>query len=122
MTRKKSDPEPLPLGVKILAVSAWLIGALLVLLSAGALAVLSDVEGMIPFAFLGGLAAVAGVFYIAYGLGLWYTESWGWWIGAILNGLGIVGCLLAESYFGLVINAVILAYLYQQRELFEITF
>jgi len=86
-TRKLSDPEPLPLSVKILAASVWFIGAVRVLLSVDALALLSDVEGMVPFAFL-----------------------------------GIVGCLNAGSYSSLVITAVILAYLYQHRKLFDNTF
>jgi len=71
---------------------------------------------------LGILAAVAGVLYIAYGLGLWYTESQRWLIGSILYEIGIVASRNAGSYSGLVINAVILAYLYSQRERFEITF
>jgi hypothetical protein len=33
------------------------------------------------FGFLSGLVVVVGLFYIAYGFGLWETESWGWWIG-----------------------------------------
>jgi len=29
---------------------------------------------------------VVGLFYIVYDVGLWTTESWGWWTGMILQG------------------------------------
>jgi len=45
----------------ILAASAWFIEGVLVLISAGVIALLSGLEDLVPFAFLGGLAAIVGV-------------------------------------------------------------
>ena len=72
------------------------------------------------FDFLGGLIVVMGLFYIAYGVGLWHTESWGWWTGMITNGIAVLTSFNAPVF--MVISLAVMAYLYSIRDLFEITF
>ena len=115
--RRRSEPER-PLGVKLLAVLAWLTGGVMVLMSMGAPFTFS---GMLSgFEFLGGLIVVVGLFYIVYGVGLWATESWGWWIGMIMQGIAVLSSFNAPLF--LAISLAVMVYLYSVRELFEITF
>jgi len=104
--------------VKVLAGLAGLTGGVLVLMSMGALFTFSEL--LSGFEYLGGLIVVVGLFYIAYGVGLWTTESWGWWIGMIMNGIGFLSSIRSPIF--MVISLVVMVYLYSVRELFEIPF
>ena len=119
MSRSKKSEER-PLGVEILAVGACLIGGLMVLMSMGmnwsafASVMLSGFESM------GGLVVVVGLLYIVSGVGLWSTESWGWWTGMIMNGIAVLSSFSAPVF--MVISLAVMVYLYSIRDLFEITF
>ena len=117
MTRSGKSEER-PLGVKMLAGLAWLTGGFMVLTSMGIL--FSFSEALSGFEPLGGLIVVMGLFYIAYGVGLWTTESWGWWIGMILQGIAVLSSFSAPVFQ--VTSLAVMAYLYSVRDLFEITF
>jgi len=110
MTKSKSDT---PLGVKVLAGLAGLAGVAMVSMSMGLIS---------GFAFqsLGGLVVVLGLFYIAYAVGLWTTESWAWWIGMITNGISILSAF--RSPIIVVICLAMMVYLYSVRDIFEIPF
>ena len=77
-------------------------------------------EMLSGFEFLGGLIVVVGLFYIVYSVGLWTTESWGWWTGMITNGIAVLSSFSAPAF--LAISLAVMAYLHSVRELFEITF
>ena len=115
---KRRRSEERPLGVKLLAGLAWVTGGVMVLMSMGILFSFSDV--LSGFESMGGLVVVVGLFYIVYGVGLWTTESWGWWIGMITNGISVLSSFTAPIF--LVISLAVMGYLYSVRELFEITF
>ena len=115
---RRGRSEERPLGVKLLAGLAWVTGGVMVLMSMGILFSFSDV--LSGFESMGGLVVVVGLFYIVYGVGLWTTESWGWWIGMIMNGISVLSSFTAPIF--LVISLVVMGYLYSVRELFEITF
>jgi len=55
-------------------------------------------EMLSGFEFLGGLIVVVGLFYIVYGVGLWTTESWSWWIGVILQGIAVLSSFRAPVF------------------------
>jgi len=116
MSKRRSDERPL--GVKVLAILAGVTGVAMVLMSMGMLSSFS--ETLSGFEALGGLIVVVGLFYIAYAVGLWSTESWGWWIGMITNGFAVLSSLKAPVF--MVVSLVMMAYLYSVRELFEIQF
>ena len=115
---RRGRSEERPLGVKLLAGLAWVTGGVMVLMSMGILFSFSDV--LSGFESMGGLVVVVGLFYILYGVFLWTTESWGWWIGMIMNGIAVLSSFTAPIF--LVISLVVMGYLYSVRELFEITF
>ena len=115
---RRGRSEERPLGVKLLAGLAWVTGGVMVLMSMGILFSFSDV--LSGFESMGGLVVVVGLFYIVYGVGLWTTESWGWWIGMITNGIAVLSSFTAPIF--LVISLAVMGYLYSVRELFEITF
>ena len=117
MSKRRSESER-PLGVKVLAGLAWVTGGAMVVMSMGILFSFSEV--LSGFEFLGGLIVVVGLLYIAYGVGLWTTESWGWWTGMITNGIAVLSSFTAPVF--LVVSLAVMAYLYSMRELFEITF
>ena len=116
MMVRTSEPER-PLGVKVLAGLAGLTGGGMVLMSIEGLAKGQLLSG---FDSLGGLIVVVGLFYIVYGVGLWSTESWGWWTGMITNGISFLSSFNAPVF--MVISLAVMVYLYSIRELFEITF
>jgi len=89
----------------------------MVLMSMGVLFSFSEV--LSGFEAMGGLVVVVGLFYIVYGVGLWSTESWGWWIGMITNGIAVLSSFNAPVF--LVASLVMMVYLHSVRELFEIT-
>ena len=113
---RRSEPER-PLGVKVLAGLAGLTGGGMVLMSMGVLAKGQLLSG---FDFLGGLIVVVGLLYIVYGVGLWATESWGWWMSVIMNGFAVLSSLKSPVF--MVVSLAVMAYLYSVRALFEITF
>ncbi len=115
---RRGRSEERPLGVKLLAGLAWVTGGVMVLMSMGILFSFSDV--LSGFESMGGLVVVVGLFYILYGVFLWTTESWGWWIGMIMNGIAVLSSFTAPIF--LVISLAVMGYLYSVRELFEITF
>ena len=56
-----------PLGVKLLAVLAWVTGGVMVLMSMGAMFTFSEM--LSGFEAMGGLVVAVGLFYIVYGVG-----------------------------------------------------
>jgi len=72
----------------MLAGLAWLTRGVMVLMSMGTL--FTSGEMLSGFEFLEALIVVVGLFYIVYGVGLWTTESWGWWTGRILQGTAVL--------------------------------
>ena len=117
MSKRRSESER-PLGVKVLTGLAWVTGGVMVLMSMGLLFTFSEV--LSGFEFLGGLIVVVGLFYIVYGVGLWNMESWGWWIGMILQGIAVLSSFRAPVF--LAVSLAVMVYMYSVRELFEITF
>jgi len=117
MTKSKSDT---PLGVKVLAGGAGVIGGLMVVMSMGVMWSAFSLELLRGFEILGGLIIVVGLFYIVYAVGLWNTENWGWWMGMIMSGISILASFTAP--FMIVYSLAVMVYLYSVRELFEITF
>ena len=116
MSKRRKSAGPPPLGVKVLAILAGVTGVAMVAMSMGAL----FSETLSGFEALGGLIVVVGLFYIAYAVGLWTTESWGWWIGMITNGFAVLSSLKSPVFMG--VSLVVMVYLYSLRELFEIQF
>jgi len=114
MSKRRSDE--LSLGVKVLAGLAWVTGGVMVLMSMGILFTFSEV--LSGFEAMGGLVVVVGLFYIVYGVGLWSTESWGWWIGMITNGIAVLSSFTAPVF--LVASLAVMAYLYSVRAIFAI--
>ena len=121
MTSKKVKSDVAPLGVKVLAGLAGLVGMSMVLISTG-MEHIPQVDLVLGGASSswGGLIVLLGLFYIAYGVGLWHTENWGWWAGMITNGIAVLTSFSAPVF--MVISLAVMAYLYSVRELFEITF
>jgi len=117
MTKSKSDT---PLGVKVLAGGAGVIGGLMVVMSMGVMWSAFSLELLRGFEILGGLIIVVGLFYIVYAVGLWNTENWGWWMGMIMSGISILASFTAP--FMIVYSLAVMVYLYSVREFFEITF
>ncbi len=116
--RRRVEPER-PLGVKVLAVLALLTGGVMVLMSMGmAIPQVDMILGGASRSW-GGLIVLLGLFYIVYGVGLWTTESWGWWAGMITNGIAVLTSFSAPVF--MVISLAVMVYLYSVRELFEIT-
>ena len=72
-------------------------------------------EMLSGFEFLGGLIVVVGLFYIVYSVGLWTTESWGWWTGMITNGIDVLNSFRDPVF--LAVSLAVMAYLYSVREL-----
>ena len=125
-----------PVGVTILAVLALVAGGLVALgglLMVGGGAVAGAV-GAATAGAGGGVAAVGGIFAmgmgvfmllwaalsIAFGVGALQLRRWAWVLGIICEGLGVLmnlGNLMhghaGGAIFGLVINGVILWYLFQ---------
>ena len=121
MSRRSKKSEERPLGVKVLAGFAGLAGMSMVVMSTGMEHIPQDdmILGGASSAW-GGLIVLLGLFYIAYGVGLWHTENWGWWAGMITNGIAVLSSFNSPVF--MVISLAVMVYLYSIRDLFEITF
>jgi hypothetical protein len=122
-----------PTGIAILAILE-LIGGVIVLLAGIGLAALGGslltalgypVFGGLAALIGGGLAviggglAVFGLVALGVGWGLWTGKGWAWWLAVILSILGVLGSLASvavgspTSIVGLIVDAVILWYLFR---------
>ena len=106
----------------VLAGLALATGGLMIVMSMGLGAMWSAFtsEMLSGFEVIGGLVVVLGLLYIVYGVGLWNTENWGWWMGMITNGIAVLSSFNAPIMA--VFSLAVIIYLYSVRELFEITF
>jgi len=71
----------------------------MVLMSMGALFTFNEM--LRGFEFLGALIVAVRLFYIAYDLGLWTTESWGWRIGMILQATAVLSFFKAPVFLAI---------------------
>lgn len=119
---KNRMAKNMPVGVKILAVLAY-IGAVLALLAGIAMFFGSAVFVTYLGAFAG-LTVVAGIIMIAFavlyffiGRGLWKGQNWARIVAIILSVLGLISALfsiataVSSSVISLIINIVIIWYL-----------
>jgi lysylphosphatidylglycerol synthetase-like protein (DUF2156 family) len=115
-----------PTGIAILAILE-LIGGVIVLLAGIGLAALGgSLLTALGYPVFGGLAALIGGGLAVFGLvalgvgwGLWTGKGWAWWLAVILSILGVLGSLASvavgspTSIVGLIVDAVILWYLFR---------
>jgi Uncharacterized conserved protein len=115
-----------PLGVTVLAVFEFLLGALLTLVGIALAALPQLVElpllGLAPLLLLGGLGTfliIVGALALLIGWGLWTGKSWAWWLTVILEALGLVASLASlalgdpTGIASLAIAALILYYFFK---------
>lgn len=108
-----------PFGIAILSALTFLSGAALVLTAIFAsffIGLVHNLAGSLwLFTFFGSIVLIfvgllgAATIYVAWGL--WNGKSWAWWLALIITGLGIVVNIAALSFFAIVIDALIIAYL-----------
>ena len=115
-----------PTGIAILAILELLGGILILLVGIALAAVGGSVLSSLGYGSLGGLAAVAGGVVAIFGIigllvgwGLWTGKGWAWWLAVILSILGVlvsIGSIAVGAFtsvVGLIIDAVILWYLFR---------
>ena len=110
-----------PLGVAILSVLVGIfgvlliLGGLLILVGATALAVLGVLPGFagLPLAVVGALVLIVGIIILAAALGLWHLRLWALVLALIFSFLEIVQYALAGQFasLGFVLALVIFVYL-----------
>jgi len=131
-----------PLGVTILCLWSFftngiglLAGIVLLALSgiySGAIQQSVAVAAIPALAILPAIGAVLGIFLLAWGAlnifiyyNLWKLKKWAWWVIVIfqvlslLVGLGTVLMGVGMGVLGLIINAVILTYLFYRKDIFR---
>ena len=96
-----------PLGVTILAILE-LLGGLFLFLAALALS-------LFPFfgIFLAAIVGIVALFYFVVAYGLFAMKSWAWIWAIITNILGLIFNLAGQSWFGLILNIIVILYLNQ---------
>jgi len=108
-TRRRTAPT----GIKIYCVLAALGGLYALVLSLGILGAGGS------FTVLGLLVAALAVGYFVVIYGLWTLEPWGWTWGMILFTLDLLVDLLRADVVGVLISALLLAYLASKRSLYR---
>jgi uncharacterized membrane protein (DUF2068 family) len=102
-----------PIGVTIIALLAILGG--IAFLVSGLVSILIPVIGI----FIGSGLFILGLAYFLMAYGLWNGKSWAWTLTLILSGIGIIvgiGSIVVGnigSIFHIIINAIIIYYLYR---------
>ena len=116
-----------PLGVTILCALGY-IGSVLTVLAGIALLAFGGATSSLGVvgAILGGMGAIAGVMLLAIGIlgffisrGLCNLKKWAWNVTMILEGLSVISSLVSMNIAGIIIPAIILYYLYTQKEIFQ---
>jgi len=103
-----------PLGVTIIAILA-VIGGIGSLLSGFAVMALLPLVGLI----IGGILVIIGLAYFVMAYGLWKGLRWAWTITLILSGIGIIVGIASiavgnvGAIFHVIVNAIIIYYLYR---------
>lgn len=105
-----------PLGVTIIAILA-ILGGIGLLFSGFTAFALLPVVGI----FVGGLLVVIGLAYFVMAYGLWKGKGWAWIITLILSAIGIIvgiGSIAVGNVGALIhilINAIVIYYLYRPK-------
>ncbi|MFZ8855545.1 MAG: hypothetical protein ACO2OQ_05220, partial [Thermofilaceae archaeon] len=97
-------PPARPLGVAILAILEFILGALALLLGLAFIALAPMLTSMLSslplpaalellLGILGVIFLVGGAVALLVGWGLWAGKGWAWWLTVILQALGIVSSL-----------------------------
>ena len=114
-TKKKKTP----FGIVIISILTVISGLILFAMSFVSLMILSSLG---PLRFMGSMfLLVLGTASIVVSFGLYKGKSWSWTLLLILSGFGAAGYLLnivngqTFSVVGLVINAIIIYYLYKPQ-------
>jgi hypothetical protein len=103
-----------PIGVTIIALLA-ILGGIAFLVSGLGTLVLIPLIGI----FLGSGLLILGLAYFLMAYGLWKGKGWAWTLTLILSGIGIIvgiGSIVVGnigSIFHIIINAIIIYYLYR---------
>ncbi|MDG6952779.1 MAG: hypothetical protein JRN55_00375 [Nitrososphaerota archaeon] len=117
---------PRPAGIAILAILQMLGGLIILLIGVAVAAVTGSLLSALGLAIpagigiaVGGAVAIFGILGLLVGWGLWTGRGWARILAIILSGLGIVGSLASlallsiSGVVGLVIDGVILWYLFR---------
>jgi uncharacterized membrane protein (DUF2068 family) len=103
-----------PIGVTIIALLA-ILGGIAFLGSGIGTLILIPLMGI----FIGSGLFILGLAYFLMAYGLWKGKSWAWMLTLILSGIGIIvgiGSIIVGnigSIFHIIINAIIIYYLYR---------
>jgi Predicted membrane protein (DUF2127) len=103
-----------PIGVTIIAILAILGGIAFIASGLGTL-ILIPLIGI----FIGSGLLILGLAYFLMAYGLWKGKSWAWILTLILSGIGIIvgiGSIVVGnigSIFHIIINAIVIFYLYR---------
>jgi hypothetical protein len=103
-----------PIGVTIIALLT-ILGGLAFLVSALGTLILIPLIGI----FIGSGLFILGLAYFLMAYGLWNAKSWAWTFTLILSGIGIIvgiGSIVVGNIgaiFHMIINAIIIYYLYR---------
>jgi hypothetical protein len=103
-----------PIGVTIIALLA-ILGGIAFLASGLATLILIPLIGI----FIGSGLFILGLAYFLMAYGLWKGRSWAWSLTLILSGIGIIvgiGSIIVGnigSIFHIIINAIVIYYLYR---------
>jgi hypothetical protein len=115
-----------PLGITILAVLAFISGALSILGGVAALGLggfgiaAGEATGGTLVIVLGLVSIVVGIVSLAFGYGAWTLQPWAWTLGVILEGItivlalvnGFLGSSWTSQISSIVIAGIILYYLF----------
>jgi hypothetical protein len=120
--------RPLPLGVGLISALLVLGGILLVLEGLGLSIVIVPSSYVAIFGTFN-IPFLLGVFDIILGWGLWNLRSWAFWLFIIAHGISLLiqlpqlGAMRAQPFsinaIGLVLRAVMLAYMWSKKEYFS---
>lgn len=103
-----------PLGVTIIAILTAIGGIGFITSGSGAIAI-----GHIFGAGIGGALIAIGIAYFVMAYGLWMGKGWAWTITLILSAIGIIlgiGSIASGNIgaiFQIIINAIVIYYLYR---------
>lgn len=126
--QKSAKPPSRPMGVTIICLLNWFM-SLIGVLGGLALFAAGTVLGLIPIPFLGVLGAFGSLFGIVIFLigiisavityWLWNMERRGYQWVMVFTGISALLSLVSFNLVGLVINGVILWYLWKNKKIFE---
>lgn len=103
-----------PMGVTIIALLA-ILGGIAFLVSGLGTLILIPLMGI----FIGSGLFILGLAYFLMAYGLWNAKNWAWTLTLILSGIGIIvgiGSIIVGnlgSIFHIIINAIVIYYLYR---------